>query len=507
MPSLLTQLGGPTEPPTELTPTPEQVAIVDAAKNSNDNLLISALAGAAKTSTLVLIAEALPKTSMLCLAFNKRIAVEMQKRLPSTCVAKTLNSVGWSAWARFLNKRFLENAESKTYRLVGEYIEGLYDNDEKKFLYERFSDLMRAVDSGKTSGYIPTGHYHHAKPLMGDEEFFATLDEEPSTAEKELIVAVTLKSLDEAYQGLCDFNDQILCPTVFPASFPQYPLTLVDEAQDLSPLNHMMLSKIVGKKRLIAVGDPCQSIYAFRGADENSMPGLLEAFKMRELKLTVSFRCPIAVVEHARWRAPEMKYPNWAKPGEVRKLHSWGADDLPDSAVVLCRNNAPLFTLGFALLKHGRGIELVGADIGKSLLKVLKSLGTSTTSREDALAALESWKEAKLAKSRTPGKIHDQAACLKIFLDRGPTLDYAITFAEMILKVSGPIKLMTGHKAKGLEFDDVFILDEDLIGQNQQDQNLRYVMQTRAKSTLTYIRMSQSEFADEKEPEIVHEGR
>lgn len=40
------------------TPTEEQSAIVDAAKSTSANLAINALAGAAKTSTLVMIAEA-----------------------------------------------------------------------------------------------------------------------------------------------------------------------------------------------------------------------------------------------------------------------------------------------------------------------------------------------------------------------------------------------------------------------------------------------------------------
>jgi superfamily I DNA/RNA helicase len=49
--------------------------------------------------------------------------------------------------------------------------------------------------------------------------------------------------------------------------------------------------------------------------------------------------------------------------------------------------------------------------------------------------------------------------------------------------------MLTGHKAKGLEWDDVFVLDKELIGvgESQQERNLLYVMQTRAKSNLTYV--------------------
>ena len=56
------------------TPTDEQVAIVEAAKRTKDNLLVSALAGAAKTSTLELITKAVTGIPILSLAFNKKIA-------------------------------------------------------------------------------------------------------------------------------------------------------------------------------------------------------------------------------------------------------------------------------------------------------------------------------------------------------------------------------------------------------------------------------------------------
>ena len=47
-------------------PTEEQTAIVDFAQNRTENLLISARAGAAKTSTLIMVAKALPKVKAVC---------------------------------------------------------------------------------------------------------------------------------------------------------------------------------------------------------------------------------------------------------------------------------------------------------------------------------------------------------------------------------------------------------------------------------------------------------
>ena len=46
---------------------------------------------------------------------------------------------------------------------------------------------------------------------------------------------------------------------------------------------------------------------------------------------------------------------------------------------------------------------------------------------------------------------------------------------------------MTGHKAKGLEWPIVYVLDEWLCKETEQDMNLRYVMSTRSLEQLYYI--------------------
>lgn len=469
-----------------MTPTPEQEAIVAAATTTEDNLIISALAGAAKTSTLVLIAQALPQTSILCLAFNKKIAEEMTERLPSNCVAMTLNSLGHRVWGQTLGKRLVLNTK-KTYELVKSHIEAMPKGDNKTHAFESMADIMRMIDLAKASGWVPDNHFPNAKPVVDDLEVFNLFEEEPTDVQWEIIQAVYVEGLKQALRAQIDFNDQILLPAVFHCTFPQFPLVLVDEAQDLSPVNHRILQKLA-KRRLIAVGDECQAIYGFRGADENSMTFLREKFSMRQLSLSISFRCPSSVVNHARWRAPNMQSPSWAKIGEVRTLKSWGPADIPDNAAILCRNNAPLFRTALRLLRAGRYPRILGNDIGKNLLKILKKFGPSNTPKASVLSAIDQWREEKLKKTRSPGSIEDQAECLRLFAEQGKDLGDAIAYAEHIFESQGPILLMTGHKSKGLEFDDVFILDEHLIKDEGQDRNIRYVMQTRAKNTLTYIR-------------------
>src|SRR6185369_11403813 len=87
------------------TPTPEQLDIIAAAKGTLDNLLVNALAGAAKTTTLEMVCRQLTSIPILSLAFNKRIADEMTKRLPSHVEARTLNSLGHRVWSKVCGKR------------------------------------------------------------------------------------------------------------------------------------------------------------------------------------------------------------------------------------------------------------------------------------------------------------------------------------------------------------------------------------------------------------------
>lgn len=472
-------------PMSQFKPTVEQEAITEAAVTTNDNLLVSALAGAAKTSTLVMIAEALPKKQLLCLAFNKKIAVEMEKRLPMNCQAMTLNSLGHRVWGQTLGKRLIVDTK-KNYNIVKQLI-GELPRSEKDQAYEDMSFILKAVEFGKTMGYVPDGKFENARALMRNHDLYNALDEEPGDVAWRIIREASFVSMKQAWQGMIDFSDQILMPGVFPVAFPSdQDVTLVDETQDLSVLNHVVLKKLVKSKRIMAVGDDCQSIYAFRGAHPGSMDLLRNDFSMRELLLSVSFRCPSNIVQEARWRAPHMQW--FKEGGQVNHLDGWSTDDLPDRTTIVCRNNAPLFGMAFRLLKAGRYPELVGNDIGKNLVKTLTKFGPPSMTRAQLDKAIDQWLTVKLTKVRNEAAAYDQAECLRIFAEQGETLADAIAYAEHILAHRGPVTLMTIHKSKGLEYSDVMILDQHLIRTgDQQEDNLRYVAQTRTKDKLTYV--------------------
>ena len=480
------------------TPTAEQTAILEAGVNTPAPLLISALAGAAKTSTLVLLARALPAQSTLCLAFNKRIAEEMTARMPAHVTCSTLSSLGYGAWRSFLSRRLIVK-DGKTYFAVKAWFEENFSGPDLEEAWNRYDDIKSAVSSAKAIGYIPSAAERPSlKSLIDEDDFLDCLPFEPSDWELTCINSILTSSIKDGYSGIIDYDDMLYLPTLCSsASFPRHAVVMVDEAQDLSPLNHAMLAKLLGaRSRLIAVGDPNQSIYAFRGADVSSMEKLESRFSMTPFPLTTSFRCATSIVKEAQWRAPAMRAADNAPAGSVTYLSTWTPTDLSSPAVVVCRNNAPLFSLAIKLLAAGYHPTIAGKDIAAGLRKTLGKLGHPSMTISEARVALDLWREEQLDKKRNPGKVADMFECLSVFLaPPAKTLEDALLKLERVFNATGPISLMTIHKSKGLEFPVVHILDAGLIKvidpntgrQNVQEANLLYVAQTRAKTRLTYI--------------------
>lgn len=479
-------------------PTPEQQAIIEAALSTKDSILVNALAGAAKTTTLEMICHALPVQPILSLAFNKRIADEMAKRLPGHVQARTLNSVGHRVWMQTCTGRVSLDVK-KTYGILKTKVDSLSRSD-RTDAYEVFGDMMKAVGKAKMKGYVPDGKYPNATRLTTQSAFWDTLDLEGysfSSFEQSIIDDTLTESIRLAYAGLIDFDDQIYMPTLFGGSFPRFPLVLCDEVQDLSEINHAMLERLV-VQRLIAVGDPYQSIYRFRGAKSSGMVALRDRFSMTEMGLSISFRCPKVIVENARFRAPHMQYPDWAVEGLLVNMDEWDALTIPDGAAIICRNNAPLFSLAFRLLRAGRGVKLVGFDIGPNLVRLLKKLGPETLTRDQVDNAIDKWEREALLKSKSSATVSDKAECLRVFASFGRTLGEAIAYADSLFKVQGPIQLLSGHKSKGLEWDTVYHLDpwrvpspfakdpEDI----EQEWNVKYVIETRAKKSMFRVTMA-----------------
>jgi superfamily I DNA/RNA helicase len=237
------------------TPTPEQQAIIDAAKGTTDNICVNALAGAAKTTTLEMLCQAITGIPILSLAFNKRIADEMAKRLPSHVEVRTLNALGHRVWASAIGRKLVLDA-NKSHKLLRMAIDELPRNRREE-AYEDIADTLKWLRLAKRDGWIPK-KWRGLGTALATDSWLTLQDEDMTDLQFELFETVMNQSINNAYAGEIDFDDQLYMPVCFGGQWPKFPLVLCDEVQDLSPINHVMLEKLF-YKRMIVVGDPWQS--------------------------------------------------------------------------------------------------------------------------------------------------------------------------------------------------------------------------------------------------------
>ena len=472
---------------TEHPNTEEQDAIVAAARGTKSNLMISALAGTGKTSTLELLERAVPRGPILYLVFNRKNADDASKRMLGTTTVRTFNGCGHRIWS---TGRSLRLDAKKSNVILREIIDNA-PKDYRDTLWSVYHEVLQGVSLAKALGYIPGDGYPQAKRLINRISFHHALEELPDELTADLIDTVLQRSIQQSYQGLIDYNDQVYMPALFGGAYPQFPLVLVDEYQDLSPVNHALLKKLV-RGRLIGVGDPWQNIYGFRGAKAGGIEEAAEAYKCEGLPLSISFRCPSEIVRNVRWHVPHFKW--FTEGGQVERPNKLHVDDIGDDTTIICRNNAPLLSTAFHLLAAGRSISIAGSDIGPRLIGVMKKLGPETLGRDGVLASISEWEADKLEKESKTAP--DMAACMRVFAKQGNTLSQAIAYADHIFKQQGTILLTTGHKAKGLEWPNVIHLDPWLTRKEltAQNKNLDYVISTRSSNRLTEIDSEQIEW-------------
>jgi len=252
------------------------------------------------------------------------------------------------------------------------------------------------------------------------------------------------------------------------------------------------------------LGEATHSAMAELGADSSSLANIAERFGAVRMPLSITYRCPRAIVELAKPYAPEIECADSAPEGVVRQEQRGNFEFRPDD-LVLCRKNAPLLGLAYELISNGVRCEVMGRDIGKGLAVLVRRMCSQKRTTVGAvLTRLREWTGTEYDKAVDKGQdtraesIEDRSACIEMLAD-GIADDAPIATLleriESVFNARGGVTLSSVHRAKGLEADRVVILEPELMPspmarqewQKEQEHNLMYVAYTRAKHELVLL--------------------
>lgn len=485
------------------SPSKYQRAIFDDVLHGTGNTLVEACPGSGKTYTLTRATDLVPPLASLAyLAFNRSTVEELRKKITRNATIKTVHALGFAALMRNLKPQPKLEAD-KIHQLMERHLTA----DDRA---EYGTLLKRAVSLAKSHALDPND-------IPGWEALIDQFDLDIASGNltKFINAAIRLLHFSDKWTEVIDHDDMIRLPVVLNLPMPKFDWVFLDEAQDISVSQRLLIARLLKpSSRLLAVGDPRQSIYSFRGASHTSMDELREAFNCKVLPLSISYRCPLSVVEYARLIYPDIEPAPNAIDGTVASLVKWNAHgsspDFREGDMILCRNNAPLVSMLFTLLDAGISARMLGSDLVTVLTRIVKKvdkdefLGNGTL-----LARLLVWRREQIKKftrQQKPEKVAAVEDHVMVLLTvakhaKATTADGIIAALRQLFNRDGSVVLSTIHRAKGLEADRVFILDPDLMPSRYavqdwelvQERNLEYVAVTRARKHLIFIRSPQQQ--------------
>lgn len=477
--------------------SPQQQDIFDDFRTNDRHTIVRARAGCAKTTTtLEAIQYAPPRYQRILLAaFNKIIANELQEKLTDPrAEAKTLHSLGFS----YIMKQWegvKVDEKRRAWGLVEAHTGGAVPQPIKSALKATHCKVRELNPWAKEAKDIERIAVTW-DTLPGEEHWSRLWDE---TRFYETVLEILESAAEEPTEGAIDFSDMIYLPLRNGWVFPRYDLVAVDEAQDMTGPQLTMAMRACHKDgRIVIVGDDRQAIYGFRGADSRGLDRLKEELQAGELGLTTTYRCGKAIVAKAAALVPDFVAAESAPEGIVRTCsHAEMVLNAKEGDFILSRLNAPLMGVALDLIKRRVRARIRGREIGKGLLELVERLRVHRI--EDLETALEMWRRREMARlnKREAGLARMKAAQLDDTVDTLLTLagncngmqELRDDLKTLFVDEDGGQAVMcsTVHKAKGLETERVWVLEDTMRAGSLEEENIRYVAYTRAKGELVLV--------------------
>lgn len=327
-------------------------------------------------------------------------------------------------------------------------------------------------------------------------------------------------NLDDAKNVVAEAANMIIRGDVEPNKIGKTVL-VIDEAQDMSIDEYSFIKALITNNeemRVIAVGDDDQNIFEFRGSDSKYMFKLLNEEGSKLYEMTENYRSSQNVVNYANSfikninnrmkNTPIIPIRNYSGCVEVvhhesEYMYQPIVENLiqnkrDESTCVLTQTNEEAVIMVALLRKYGIRGKLIQSMDGFSfwnLAEIRYFLKCLNKGNKVPIIPQQLWDEAKLATFSMYAKsnsLNYVKRCIELF-EQINKVKYYSDFREFIYESSvedfcdisdADVVVSTIHKAKGREFDDVYMLLSDYYSKDDNLIRRFYVGMTRAKNRL-----------------------
>jgi len=298
---------------------------------------------------------------------------------------------------------------------------------------------------------------------------------------------------------------------------------VIDEAQDMNADEFELICTLMKKNedmRVIAVGDDDQNIFEFRGASSKYLERMIKGQNSVMYELVENYRSLGNLVDFTNSFVKKISNRLKSTPifavqegsGKIKLVRHKGCnliepivrdilyESLSKATCVLTRTNDEALQITGLLIKHGIRAKLIQSNEGFSLINLLEIrffLKELNLCEDTYMIDDEVWQKAKRRLKEKFYKSMNFEICQNIIKDFEVTnpknkykSDLEIFIRESKLEEfygenMDTIFVSTIHKAKGREFDNVYIILDQFDIREDQAKRLLYVGMTRAKRNLT----------------------
>lgn len=495
-----------------------QDKIFQAIQYGAGNLIINAAAGSSKTTSIVNAIRFIPETKkILFIAFNKDIVNKIKTSIThENATVLTFHSLGYYI---LVENKIINPGNSTDNDIINEYKYKNYIKSNIEQLSSCFSSIgrYRALYVNNIIKLSEYARYYLAMTKKQIEQVAELYDIVPIQDEIEVCKKVLLWGKENI--DTIDYTDLLWLPNVLNLTTKKYLYNwiFIDEAQDTSIVEQQLVDKCFKRgTRFAAVMDEFQQINIWCGSTLYAIQNFKLYPNTKEYNLPISYRCPKKVVELAREYSNNIIALPDAIDGAIN--YDVSPNDPVSGDMVLCRTTAPLVEQFLKYLRINKKAYIRGFEnIKKEYLELITNTHSKLIDRNcvtcdglfpklyvylfsemDRISSTFGLDEDDTLTHQSILTIYDNIESLKVLSEGLITTEELLDKINTIFNgdITDAVELSTVHKAKGLEADNVYILQPSLMPNKfakkeweiKTEKNLIYVAYTRAKKTLNFIK-------------------